>query len=412
MKETLARFRFWLLSWYFAVSTLALLGFGGAAYWVFEKGLLKETDQILLEHLAGGGEAGDGVEVFHFDGSGRPLLPVSAPQWLLPYAREVARTGGMEATYRVDEDRDMGQEESEVEHFWRIVGRADPNAAGGVAGDRQVRLAVTDLQTFTERTANLLTALALAGAAALLVVGVGGYILSRRAMAPAEVAFEGMRRFTGDVAHELRTPLQIIRGQVDVALQQPRDAEAYRQALEGVGFEAQRLTHVVDGLLTLARAEAGTSGIPRHAVQVSDLIFDSLSSAQRLAAPAEITVDVEVEGEPQVEGDAVLLRQGLLILVDNAVRFGPRGSRVLLRGCVAGEDVRLEVQDQGPGIPVEARERFLERFKGAKGEGRSGLGLAIVRWIADAHGGEVEILDAPGGGALVRISLPRLLSSS
>lgn len=413
MRDSLARFRFWLLCWYFAVSALALLGFGGAAYWVFEGRLLRQTDRLLLEHLDGAGAPGAGVQLFLFDETGQPLDASPVPAWLLPYAREAARSGSVVATLRVDEDREEGGTAAEVEHFWRIVGRIRPEDTGsGPRGDGAVVLAVTDLQTFNERSADLLMALGLAGIAALLVVGGGGYVLSRRAMAPAEVAFAGMRRFTGDVAHEIRTPLQIIRGQVDVALQQPRDGDSYRHTLEAVGFEAQRLAQVVDGLLTLARAEAGASSIARQALQVSDLIFDALPSAQRLAAPAGITVDVEAEGDPRVTGDPVLLRQALLILVENSVRYGPRGSRVVLRGQQEGETVILEVEDQGPGIPPEARERVLERFQGERGEGQVGLGLAIVRWIAEAHRGTVTILDAPAGGALVRITLPTPLSSS
>jgi signal transduction histidine kinase len=269
-----------------------------------------------------------------------------------------------------------------------------------------VIVAVTDLQAFKERTSDLLLALAVAGVAALLLVGGGGYVLFRRTMAPAEVAFEGMRRFTGDVAHEVRTPLQIIRAEVDVALQQPREAEGYRKALEAIGSEAHRLAQVVDGLLTLARAEAGAATLAQESLGVDDLIFDTLPSAHRLAGPAGITVDVEVEGDAFVRGDPVLLRQALLILVDNAVRYSPAGSRVLLRGRQEGEEVLLEVDDEGPGIPEAARERSLERFQGGRGEGRMGLGLAIVRWITEAHGGRVAIFDAPGGGARVRITLP------
>jgi signal transduction histidine kinase len=305
VKEALSRFRFWLLGWYFGVSALALLGFGGAAYWVFERRLLRETDRLLLEHVEGGGSPVDGVQLFRFGEGGRPVGVSPGPAWLLPYARETARRGQVEATYRVDEDRDGGGEGAEVEHFWRILGRAGAAPAGGVGeAPVSVVLAVTDLQLLAERTADLLMALALAGAAALLLVGGGGYVISRRATAPAEVAFEGMSRIAGDVAHEVRTPLQIIRGQVDVALQQPRDAVAYRQALEAVGFEAQCLAHVVDGLLTLARAEAGASGIAlQEVVVVEDLIFDTLPSAARLAAPGGVTVDVDVEGDAWVRGE-------------------------------------------------------------------------------------------------------------
>lgn len=404
MKEALARFRFWLLVWYFSVSALALLGFGGAAYWLFQLRLLKETDALLTDHLEGDGSPDDGVRLFRFAEDGTPLGPGEGPAWLAPYAREASERGSVRATRRVDEDREEGGGEGEVEHFWRIVGRVSPTTPEGGSGG--VVLAVMDLQAFRERTASLLVALALAGVASLLLVGGGGYVLARRTMAPAEVAYEGMRRFSGDVAHEVRTPLQIIRGQVDVALQQPRGVEGYRAALEVVGSEAERLAHVVDGLLTLARAEAGAKGIAREAVDVSDLVFDTLPSAQRLAGPEGITVDVDVEGNPMVRGDPVLLRQAFLILLDNAVRYGPRESRVLIRGREVGTDVHLEVEDEGPGIPMASRERVLQRFQGDRSEGRTGLGLAIVRWIAEAHGGTVQILDGPSGGALVRITLP------
>jgi signal transduction histidine kinase len=404
MKEALARFRFWLLVWYFAVSALTLLGFGGAAYWLFQIRLLRETDALLSEHLDGTGSPEDGVLLFQFGEYGTPLDAGEEPAWLVPYAREAAEKGSVRATRRVDEDREESRGEMEVEHFWRIMGRRTSEASPVGAG--RVVLAVMDLQTFQERTAALLVALAMAGAASLVLVGWGGYVLARRAMAPAEVAYEGMRRFSGDVAHEVRTPLQIIRGQVDVALQQPRDGAAYRAALEVVGSEAERLARVVDGLLTLARAEAGGGGVAREAVEVSDLVFDTLPSAQRLAGPEGITVDVDVEGEPRVRGDPVLLRQALLILLDNAVRYGPRGSRTLIRGREEGEEVHLEVEDEGPGIPVASRERVLQRFQGDRSEGRTGLGLAIVRWIAEAHGGSVQILDGASGGALVRIMLP------
>jgi signal transduction histidine kinase len=404
MKEALARFRFWLLVWYFAMSALTLLGFGGAAYWLFQIRLLRETDALLSEHLHGTGSPDDGVRLFRFEGDGSPVEPGEEPAWLAPYARQAAEGGTVRATWRVDEDREDSGDETEVEHFWRIVGRrtVEPSPVG----TGRVVLAVMDLQTFRERTAALLVALAMAGAASLLLVGWGGYVLARRAMAPAEVAYEGMRRFSGDVAHEVRTPLQIIRGQVDLALQQPRDTEGYRGALEVVGSEAERLARVVDGLLTLARAEAGTDAVVREPIEVSDLIFDTLPSAQRLAGPAGITVDVDVEGEPGVEGDPVLLRQALLILLDNAVRYGPRGSRILLRAREEGGEVHLEVEDEGPGIPLASRERVLQRFQGDGSEGRTGLGLAIVRWIAEAHAGGVKILNGHSGGALVRITLP------
>ena len=123
MKEALARFRFWLLGWYLAVSTVTLLGFGGAAYWVFERRLLRQTDELLSEHLDGRGSAGDGVQLYAFDGSGGPLTPESVPQWLLPYAQATAQNGEVEATFTVDEDRE-GREEVEREEEVHRAGKA------------------------------------------------------------------------------------------------------------------------------------------------------------------------------------------------------------------------------------------------------------------------------------------------
>jgi two-component system sensor histidine kinase TctE len=131
-------------------------------------------------------------------------------------------------------------------------------------------------------------------------------------------------------------------------------------------------------------------------------------------------VDVDVEGDAWVKGDAVLLRQALLVLVDNALRYTPSESHLTLRGRPEGDEVLLEVEDAGPGIPVEVRKR-LAGGRGGRGHGdaateekgaRSGRGLSIVQWITEAHDGRVTILDAPSGGAVVRIALPVPLSSS
>ncbi len=231
-------------------------------------------------------------------------------------------------------------------------------------------------------------------------------------LARLERSFEQLRRFTSDASHELRTPLTAIRSVGEVGLRKEAGPDHYRDVIASMLEEAGRLTWLVESLLAIARADAG------H-IELAKSMIAPLSFAREAGALLEVVAEekgqrLSVEGDPalQVEGDRAILRQVLINLLDNAIKYSPAGARILV--CVGGaaEDaVSIEVTDDGPGIPPEHRERVFDRFYRVD-EGRSrdaggaGLGLALAKWGVEAHGGRLE-LDCPGaGGCVFRIVLP------
>lgn len=225
-----------------------------------------------------------------------------------------------------------------------------------------------------------------------------------------ERALAAQRRFIADAAHQLRTPLAGLKTQTEYALRQS-DPENVRHALSQLGTGAERAIHLANQLLALARAEPG-------ALRAKDMPAVDLNALARGAAaewvPTAIKqgVDLGFEGRETpvvICGDAFLLTEMMRNLIDNAIRYTGRGGEVTLR--VAGEpQAELTIEDNGPGIHVEERERVFERFYRVLGNGSdgSGLGLAIVSEIVQAHGAEITLGDAPGkSGVKVAVRFPR-----
>jgi len=228
-----------------------------------------------------------------------------------------------------------------------------------------------------------------------------------------EGSMETMRRFMADAAHELRTPITVLRSQAEVALQRERNAEGYVEALRRVESEAVRLGATVEDLLTLARADAGERAPERRRVFLDDLALDAASGARALAETRGVALEVGAFEEAVVSGDAALLRQLLMIVLDNAVKFTPAGGRVRVSAAAPGGQAEVVVEDTGIGITPEQLPHVFERFyRGdpararADGAEGAGLGLAIARWIADAHGARIEVTSEPGRGTRVAIVFP------
>src|SRR5450432_3642253 len=225
-------------------------------------------------------------------------------------------------------------------------------------------------------------------------------------------SFESMRRFVADASHELRTPIAIIRGEADVALSQARGAAEYQESLAIVLDESRRLSHLVDDLLNLARADAGHVKLQTHAFYLNDLLADCCRSVQALAAARQIPVECRAPGDIQFRGDEELLRRLVMNLLDNAIRYTPPGGSVEAALESEGELVRIRVADTGIGIPEEAAPHIFERFYRAdksrsRQDGGFGLGLAIVKWIAESHNGAVELRSRNGAGSAFTVTLPR-----
>jgi heavy metal sensor kinase len=227
-------------------------------------------------------------------------------------------------------------------------------------------------------------------------------------------AFEQLRRFTADASHELRTPLTAIRSVGEVALQRSLDPEAYREVIGSMLEEVDRLTRLVESLLTLTRGESGRIRPALEVVNVGRLAMGVVEHLRVLAEEKEQGLTVDPIAEISAVCDPTILRQGLINVLDNAIKYTPRKGmiRVGVLTTPSGE-ASIEVQDTGQGIPEVHRERIFERFYRVD-EGRSadsggvGLGLAIARWAVEANGGHIDVDGEEGKGTLFRIVLPKL----
>ena len=288
----------------------------------------------------------------------------------------------------------------------------------------------------------------------VLLAGFGGYALARKALAPIDAmtretqkisaddlgarlsikngddelgrlgtvlnamlgrlqgAFEQLRRFTADASHELRTPLTAIRSVGEVALQEPKGAAEYRDVIGSMLEEVDRLTRLVESLLVLSRADASRIQLHRADTSLLSVAEEAASTLEVLAEEKQQKIDVEGDGDLVVSADRLILRQAIVNLLDNAIKYSPVGSRILIR-VRPGDDKRacLDVIDQGPGIPFEHQPYIFDRFyrvdKSRTREwGGAGLGLSITRWAVEAHRGEILLSSKDGAGCTFRICLP------
>ena len=212
-----------------------------------------------------------------------------------------------------------------------------------------------------------------------------------------ETAFLSVVQFTADASHELRTPVAFIRTTAEVALLQPRDTQSYRAAMADIHEEAERMTHLIDELLILARADAGASALKLAPVDVREPLSHVLSKTLPLANGKRVSLMAELpEQEATILGDATSLRRLFLILIDNAVKYTPDGGTVVVRVSVDDHRICVAVRDSGIGIAENELAKIFDRFYRSdkarqRDSGGSGLGLSIGRWIAEAHRAEIRV---------------------
>jgi heavy metal sensor kinase len=289
---------------------------------------------------------------------------------------------------------------------------------------------------------------------AVLLAGFGGYALARKALSPIDsmatqatkmsaerlgdrlsienpddelgklgtvfndmlgrlqAAFDQLRRFTSDASHELRTPLTAIRSVGEVALQDQRSPAEYRDVIGSMLEEVDRLTRLAESLLALSRADAGHVQLRREEIPLLGLAKEASSVVEVLAEEKRQQIGFEGDANLAVSVDRLILRQAIVNLLDNAIKYSPPGSRILVRVQSGGDkQVFLDVVDQGPGIPGEHQPYVFDRFyrvdKARTREwGGAGLGLSITRWAVEAHGGEIALKSEEGHGSIFRVSLP------
>ena len=260
----------------------------------------------------------------------------------------------------------------------------------------------------------LILAVALVGLVGLAGAALVTLFVTGRALVPIRAAFATERRFVADASHEIRTPAAIIRASAEVLEREGLVAEEGRPLVADIVAESDRLGGLVDDLLALAASERGALSMERRPIDLAEIARDTVRRAGPLAAERGITL----AGPPEdgtvlpVVGDANRLVQLLLVLVDNAFGHSPDGGRVTVTATQAGgRSAAVLVDDQGPGVPPDAREAIFEPFARLPGsrvraDAGSGLGLAIARRLAELHGGTLVATDAPGGGARFVLSLP------
>jgi two-component system, OmpR family, sensor kinase len=227
-----------------------------------------------------------------------------------------------------------------------------------------------------------------------------------------ETSFLGLRRFTADASHELKTPLAVLRADVERAMSEASQAERM-VALEEALHETTRMADLVDSLLTLARADEGRFDIHREPVELKKLVDDVYETAVILGEGAGVAVNLQFTADVTIMGDPTRLRQLFLNLVTNAIKYTPAGGKVDIGLGVHPENVTFAVRDTGIGIAAADVPHIFERFWRAdrvrsrmSERGGFGLGLAISQWIAQAHGGMLTASSRLGRGSLFTVTLP------
>jgi heavy metal sensor kinase len=229
-------------------------------------------------------------------------------------------------------------------------------------------------------------------------------------LARLEAAFTQTRRFAADAAHELRTPLAALRGGIEVALRAERTPEEYRRVLASSLEEVERLIRLAEDLLLLSRSSAGPD-VTRAPVDLEPLLLDVFDVGARLGQAAGVSVRTDAMASATVRGDATALRRALLNLIENAIKYTPPGGKVEL-GLTTGDGLAvITVSDTGIGLDPADADRIFEPFvrldaARARDTGGAGLGLAIARSIAVAHGGTLTVESRPGAGSRFVLRLP------
>jgi signal transduction histidine kinase len=412
--ERLVRLRLRLTIWYVATFGLIIVLLGAGLFVVTSRQLSQQLDDSLrdatlelvraarireMEAVSARGGVMDAVDelnipdraLYLLDPQGNPVKSGPIDEWIRQAARQAAANPGQVIVEHVRAD----------DRSLRLHARRFKLASG----KELIAVAVADRVELEDRYADLITAFAVVAFAALVLVAAGGFLLVRKSTEPIERSIVFMRRFMADAAHELRTPITVLRTRAEVALQQPREVANYVSALRGIEAESKRLGGIVDSLLVLARADAGERPLESERLFLDDVAIDAAGAARIVGRQKGVDVTVEEFEEAAVVGDAALIRQLIMILLDNAIKFTDPGGVVRLRVSMVSGAPTVVVEDTGIGIKADEQARVFQRFfRGetarSRGDG-AGLGLSIASWIAREHGADIAISSEAGKGTRV-----------
>ncbi len=461
-----------LTAWYSAVLAVVLIAFGAVSYGVTRSQISATADEALVttaRELAAAlsNETGDASgalgepatevlldfrysdqPIFVFSPDGKPVASSSTPGArtldLRPLRERIMRRQyGFSTISAIPGDFRLFTLPA------RVLGRPYVVAVG--------RSMAAQERTFEQLRRSMLLAIPLA----LLAAALGGYLLARQTLAPVsqmsrmareigadrledripvanprdelgELAqtlngllerlhqsFQLQRRFMADASHELRTPVSILQGELDVTLaRENREAREYRDSMEIMRRSVRKLTRIVRDLFLIARTDAGQYPVRHGTFFLDEVVTTTVHELRTLAAERGVRIVAEHESEMALEGDEDLIQRMLANLIENAIKYTPAGGEVFVIAAASNGCYRLTVRDTGIGIEPESQPRVFERFyrgdlaravtvsENTRGSG-AGLGLPIARWVADAHGGTISLLSSSEKGSTFEVVLPR-----
>jgi two-component system, OmpR family, sensor kinase len=433
----------------FAAAAAAVFALGG---WLFASGLssaqLNAIDSQLTVQLAQAGR------YLPLGGAGAPSARAPAGDYVVQvidaagHVRGASTDAGAVPLVTAGQRSQarhgrIGLTQTEDDESMRIAAAPLADHPGWVA------VAGASLETYESTQSQVVRELAVGGAVFVAVAGLGAFWLARAALSPVErlrqqvAAISGrgeasavevpatrdevaalagtmndllgrlqralarQRAFAADASHELRTPLAVLHGELELAARPGRSRQELAAAVRSAMAEAERLARLTDDLLLLAKSDEDQLSLRLERADIRSLLMCSARLAG--SRPGSVSVDVPPGLAAVVDRDRI--RQAVDNLVDNALRFAPADSVVVLAARADGTDLDIEVRDDGPGFPADFLPHAFERFRRpdrgrARGDGGTGLGLAIVRAIVAAHGGVATAGNRLGGGAVVRLHLP------
>jgi heavy metal sensor kinase len=463
---------FRLVAWYAGVLTVAFVLLGGLT-WLFlrhdlEANVLQtqlRRAQQIADTLLGTAGAGDAprlaqqVEQLYSPEANDRFIRISAPGGHLVYVSGAPRDDSFDPTEVPPPTASGAVPVPRKQPLGRGALLIAAVGARGSDGARYL-VEVGTSSAATEATlAHVLVMLAVSLPLAVCVAVAGGFVLVRRALKPVasiarkaedislhnlsarlpvvhsgdeierlsvalnrmihrlEDAVRSSKQFVADASHELRTPLTVMRGELESLAQDAGLGGETRETLGSVLEEVDRLGEIVDGLFALSRLDAGEAPTERVQFDLGELAATTAGQMSLLAEDKQVSVSCESAGGVTVEGDRARLKQVVVNLLDNAIKYTPSGGRVRLAVRREAGYAVLEVSDNGIGIPAEALPHVFQRFfrvdsSRSRDQGGAGLGLSIVKSICSAHGAEVEVSSRPGQGSTFRVRQPLAAGSA
>lgn len=418
MIDNLSSLRRRLTAWYAVTLGTIVLLLGAGLFIAIRKQISAQLDASLLvatqvvasatdireaEKATASGPVADAVgelriperALYLFDGTGSAIVPAAAPAGVADVARTALRDSVAIVSLHPAND-----------HVLRVYARRFESTSRRP----YVAIAVADQLELEDQYATLIWTFGGAALGALVLFAAGGSFLTRKSIEPVERTMSYMRRFMADAAHELRTPLAVVRSRAEIALGPDADPTRQREALVAIEGESIRLGKIVADLLLLARSDSGGAPVELKPIFLDDVASDAIGAGAALASRRDIALSLDRFEEAPIEADETLVRQLVMILLDNALKFTTRKGTVRISVTAAPSGSVLTVADSGPGIPADQIAHVFERFyRGdsarVRGEG-AGLGLSIAQWICDTHHARISLRSDNGRGTVAEVRFP------